>query len=160
LETHFAQCSTSHSLSAGTLRGMHFQRAPDAEVKLVRCVRGRIYDVVIDLRPRSATYRAWLGFHLGPPADDFILYVPRGFAHGFQTLADDTEVTYQISDAYAPRSADGVRYDDPAFGIDWPLPIAAISQKDGAWPLLDDRDPPFAGWVDEVQPAPASADAL
>lgn len=112
---------------------MHFQAAPDAEIKLVRCVRGAIRDVIIDLRPGSATYCSWRSFELS--AENALqLYVPEGFAHGFQTLTDDAEVAYLISAFYAPNSATGVRYDDPAFAIDWPLPVAEISQRDRGWP--------------------------
>jgi dTDP-4-dehydrorhamnose 3,5-epimerase len=112
---------------------MHFQRPPYAEIKLVRCTRGAIWDVVIDLRRRSPTFMRWEGFELS--ADNHAtLYVPRGFAHGFQTLTDDTEVFYQISDFYAPDAAGGLRFDDPAFRIDWPLPVSVISARDVSWP--------------------------
>ncbi|KIZ47620.1 MULTISPECIES: dTDP-4-dehydrorhamnose 3,5-epimerase [Rhodopseudomonas] len=133
LETVFPQHSISHSLHKGTLRGMHFQRAPHGEVKLVRCLIGSIFDVIIDLRPESPTFRRWLGFELS--ADNGLqLYIPRGFAHGFQTLSDDARVNYLISDFYAPDAASGVRHDDPAFGIDWPLPVTTINDKDRRWP--------------------------
>jgi dTDP-4-dehydrorhamnose 3,5-epimerase len=138
LETDFVQCNSSANVRAGTLRGLHFQAPPHEEVKMVRCVRGRIYDVVVDLRADSPTFLRWQGFELGRGADS-ILYIPRGFAHGFQTLEDDSEVTYQISTAYAPGFADGVRYDDPLLGIAWPLPVAAISEKDRAWPSIAQR---------------------
>jgi dTDP-4-dehydrorhamnose 3,5-epimerase len=133
LTTGFVQHSTSQSVTRGTLRGMHFQRAPHAEVKVVRCLKGAIWDVIIDLRPDSPTYRHWQGFEL--TADNQIqLYVPQGFAHGFQTLCDDTQVGYLISAFYAPQAASGVRYNDPAFAIDWPLPVTEISEKDRSWP--------------------------
>jgi dTDP-4-dehydrorhamnose 3,5-epimerase len=112
---------------------MHFQRAPHGEVKVVSCLKGAIFDVVIDLRSDSTTCRRWLGVELSA-ANRRQLYVPEGFAHGFQTLCDDTEVGYLISAFYAPQAADGVRYDDPAFDIDWPLPVTAISEKDRNWP--------------------------
>ena len=133
LSTELAQCSLSYSARSGTVRGMHFQRPPHEEDKLVRCGRGRIWDVVIDLRPASPTFRQWQGFELSA-ANRRALYVPKGFAHGFQTLADDTEVAYQISAFYAPEAADGVRHDDPAFAIAWPRPVTALSPRDRAWP--------------------------
>ncbi len=133
LTTGFVQHSTSQSVARGTLRGMHFQRAPHSEVKVVRCLKGAIWDVIIDLRPDSPTYRRWQGFEL--TADNQRqLYVPEGFAHGFQTLSDDTQVGYLISAFYAPLAASGVRHDDPAFAIDWPLPLTEISDKDRNWP--------------------------
>jgi dTDP-4-dehydrorhamnose 3,5-epimerase len=119
---------------------MHFQRPPRSEVKVVRCVKGAIWDVIIDLRPDSSSYRRWQGFEL--TADNQRqLYVPEGFAHGFQTLCDDARVSYLISAFYAPLAASGVRYDDPAFAIDWPLPVSEISEKDSTWP--DFRDTAF-----------------
>ena len=133
LETAFVQHSTSFSTTRGTLRGMHFQHKPADEVKVVSCVRGAIYDVIVDLRKHSPTYRRWQGFELS--ADNRRrLYIPAGYAHGFQTLSDDAEVEYLISEFYAPGSATGVRYDDPAFAISWPLPVTVISEKDRAWP--------------------------
>jgi dTDP-4-dehydrorhamnose 3,5-epimerase len=133
LVTDIAQCSLSINKRAGTVRGMHFQRAPDDEVKLVRCQRGAIYDVIIDLRPDSASYRQWQGFELSAE-NHRALYVPKGFAHGFQTLTDDAEIFYQISQFYAPAAATGVRWDDPAFRVAWPLPISTITDKDCSWP--------------------------
>lgn len=118
----------------GTLRGMHFQRAPYEEVgSLVGCLKGRILDVIIDLRPDLPTFRRWEAFELSPDCGRQI-YVPKGFAHGFQTLTDDVEVRYMISQFYAPEAASGVRYDDPAFTIDWPLPVDVISDRDRDWP--------------------------
>ena len=136
LVAEFVQANHSHNVAAGTLRGMHFQRAPHGEVKLVRCVQGAIHDVIIDLRPESPTYRRWEGFDLDAETGR-MLYVPAGFAHGFQTLRDETHVTYQVSHPYTPAAEGGVRWDDPAFGIAWPLPVGVISPKDAAWPLLD-----------------------
>ena len=133
LTTQFVQNSTSHSNARGTLRGMHFQRAPHAEVKVVSCLKGALWDVIIDLRPESPTYRRWQGFELSA-ANQRQLYIPAGFAHGFQTLCDDTQAGYLISAFYVPQAAAGVRYDDPAFGIDWPLPASVISEKDRSWP--------------------------
>ena len=133
LQTSFVQHSTSYSAKRGTLRGMHFQRTPHSEAKLVRCLKGVIWDVIIDLRPSSSTYCHWQGFEL-TSENRCQLYVPKGFAHGLQTLCDDTEVGYLISEFYAPTAADGVRFDDSAFAINWPLPVTAISEKDAAWP--------------------------
>ena len=135
LETKFVQHSTSYSARKGTLRGMHFQRPPHGEVKLVSCLAGTIWDVIIDLRPSSPTYRCWQGVELTARAR-LQLYVPQGFAHGFQTLCDDVEVGYLISEFYAPSAASGVNYNDPAFAIDWPLPVIAISERDAAWPAF------------------------
>jgi dTDP-4-dehydrorhamnose 3,5-epimerase len=133
LETRFVQHSTSLTVRQGSVRGMHFQRAPHEEVKLVRCAKGAVHDVLIDLRPGSPTYRRWESYEL-TAENRRQLYVPAGLAHGFQTLMPDTEVGYLISAFYAPAAAAGVRYDDPAFGIRWPLPVADISAKDRAWP--------------------------
>jgi dTDP-4-dehydrorhamnose 3,5-epimerase len=139
LTTQFVQHSTSHSTAKGTLRGMHFQRAPHGEVKVVRCLQGAIWDVIIDLRPRSPTYRRWQGFEL-TAQNHRQLYVPEGFAHGFQTLCDDTQVSYLISASYAPQAADGVRHDDAEFAISWPLPVTEISDKDRTWPDFATRE--------------------
>ena len=128
-----AQCSLSYNRRKGTLRGMHYQAPPHEEVKMVRCTAGAIYDVVIDLRPGSSTRGRWLGVDLSA-ANHHHLYVPAGFAHGFQTLADDTEVFYQISQFYHPESARGLRYDDPAFGIRWPLSDITVSTRDLSFP--------------------------
>jgi dTDP-4-dehydrorhamnose 3,5-epimerase len=133
LDTTLAQASLSYNRSTGTLRGMHYQRAPHAEVKLVRCTRGAIWDVALDLRPGSPSYGRWQGFEL-TAANGAALYIPAGLAHGFQTLAPDTEVFYQISEFHTPEAAAGLRYDDPAFGIAWPLPVSCISPRDAAWP--------------------------
>ena len=133
LETSYSQHSISFSVSKGTVRGMHYQREPHSEVKLVRCVKGAIWDVVIDIRPGSPTYRKWQSFELSN-MNAHQLYIPKGFAHGFQTLSNDVEVNYLISEPYAPQSANGIRYDDPAFGINWPLAVTEISEKDLHWP--------------------------
>ena len=133
LPGEFVQASSSVSLRAGTLRGMHYQRAPHAEGKLVRCVRGAIHDVVADLRPDSPSYRQAEAFELRE-GGDAMLYIPPGCAHGFQTLADETEVLYAMTTAFAPGAAAGFRYDDPAFGLAWPLPVATVAEKDLAWP--------------------------
>lgn len=133
LDPAIAQCSLSVSRRRGTLRGLHFQAAPHEEAKLVRCVRGAIHDVIVDLRPGSARFLRHEAVALSH-ADRRALYVPRGFAHGFQTLEDDTEVLYQISTPYSPEHARGVRWDDPAFGIRWPLLPPILLERDAAYP--------------------------
>lgn len=133
LPTHFVQCSVSVNHRKGTLRGMHFQRAPSPEGKLVTCTRGRIYDVVVDIRRDSPSFRKWSGFELSEK-NKTLLYIPPGFAHGFQTLEDETDVFYQMTEFYRPELADGVRWDDPAFAISWPLPVSTISEKDRSLP--------------------------
>lgn len=133
LVSDVAQLNLSYSSRKATLRGMHYQVAPYEEVKVVGCVRGTLYDVIIDLRPDSATYKGTFGLELSA-ANRKMLYVPAGFAHGFETLEDDTEVLYLISSFYTPTAERGIRYDDPAFGIEWPLPVAVLSEKDAAWP--------------------------
>ena len=112
---------------------MHYQLEPAGEAKLVRCTRGRVYDVALDLRPDSPTYLAWTGLELVGGEGD-MLYIPPGCAHGYQTLAEDSEIYYLTSEFYHPQLATGVRYDDPVFGIKWPLPVSAISDKDAEWP--------------------------
>jgi dTDP-4-dehydrorhamnose 3,5-epimerase len=132
LISHLMQANISFSKKKGTLRGMHYQIAPNQESKLVRCTKGAIYDVIIDLRPNSLTYKQWLGTEL--TAENYkMLYVPESFAHGFQTLENDTEVIYQVSQFYAPQSERGVRYNDPAFGIKWPVDVQVITDKDNNW---------------------------
>ncbi|HST56594.1 MAG TPA: dTDP-4-dehydrorhamnose 3,5-epimerase [Solirubrobacteraceae bacterium] len=121
LDPRIVQCSTSFNARAGTLRGLHHQVAPHEESKLVRCVRGRVFDVVVDLRPASPTHRRWVGVELSADGARS-LFVPAGCAHGFQTLVDDSEVLYQITAPYMPSAARGVRWDDPAFAIRWPRP--------------------------------------
>jgi dTDP-4-dehydrorhamnose 3,5-epimerase len=134
LVSELAQCSISRNRLAGTLRGMHFQTAPHEEAKLVRCTAGAVFDVIIDLRRDSATYGEWLGVELEAERGN-ALFVPKGFAHGFQTLVDETDVLYMISDPYVPETASGVRWDDPAFGIDWPdATVRTISERDRSWP--------------------------
>ena len=133
LDSKVVQCNLSYNLKAGTLRGMHFQQPPVSEAKLVRCVRGAIHDVVVDLRPQSATYQRHFAVELSME-NRRALFVPALFAHGFQTLTDHTEVEYQMSEFYAPEAARGFRHDDPAFAIRWPLPISVISPQDLVWP--------------------------
>ena len=133
LVSRVVQTNISFNKKRGTLRGMHYQVAPYEQVKLVRCTAGAIYDVIIDLRPDSPTFRKWTGVEL--TAENYtMLYVPENVAHGFQTLEDNTEVTYQVSQFYSPESERGVRYDDPVFQVEWPLPVEVISEKDIAWP--------------------------
>lgn len=143
LVTDLAQCSISFNSQAGTLRGLHFQTAPHAETKVVRCTRGAIWDVAVDLRPESATYCRWFAAELS--ADNHrMLYIPAGFAHGFQTLAADSEVFYQISTPYHRASAAGVRWDDPAFGIEWPNTTGRV---------MSPRDAAFENYLPQRSPA-------
>jgi dTDP-4-dehydrorhamnose 3,5-epimerase len=130
------QASVSHNAVAGTLRGMHFQWPPSREAKLVRCERGRVYDVIIDLRPDSPTFTHHFPVTLDGERRN-ALYIPSGFAHGFQTLAADSDVIYMMSDFHRPDVADGLRFDDPAFGIDWPLPVTRIIERDRNYPNFD-----------------------
>jgi dTDP-4-dehydrorhamnose 3,5-epimerase len=133
LATRFVQANIGFSHKKATLRGMHFQSSPYEEVKLVRCTRGRIVDIIVDLRSDSFTYRQWLSIEL--TADNrTMLYVPEGCAHGYQTLEDNTEVVYDTSQFYAPHHATGVLHNDTAFGIAWPLPVEVISEADRNWP--------------------------
>lgn len=133
LPTHFPQCNISFNAAKGTLRGLHWQEEPFAEGKLVRCTRGVIVDVAVDLRPESATYLRWFSTEL--TADSArALYVPKGFAHGFQTLADGSEVFYQMSERYRQEASRGARWDDPAFGIDWPIKNPIFSARDANYP--------------------------
>ncbi len=134
LDPGLAQCSLSRNIRAGTLRGMHFQRPPHAETKVVRCTRGAIFDVIIDLRETSPSRGRWFGVTLDAERGT-ALYIPHGFAHGFQSLVDDSDVLYLISEPFAPASADGARWDDPEFGIEWPeVVVRTISARDVAWP--------------------------
>jgi len=136
LDPCVVQCNISFNRHSGTLRGMHYQIPPHTEAKLVRCTRGAIYDVIIDLRPSSPTYQKWTGVEL-TAENRSALYIPAGFAHGFQTLADDSEIFYQMSEFFAPEAARGIRWNDPTFGITWPLPVRVISKKDSAIPNFD-----------------------
>ena len=133
LNPSLAQCNISYNKVKGTLRGMHFQAPPYQEVKLIRCTMGAIYDVIIDLRPESPTFVNHFGVTLTPQGRN-MLYIPEGFAHGFLTLADDTEVFYQMSEFYAPNYGRGVRWNDPAFGIKWPAEVTVISERDANYP--------------------------
>ena len=140
LETRFPQVNTSLTAAAGTLRGMHFQLPPAAEVKIVRCIGGALHDVIVDLRPDSPTYLKWFGADLSAE-NRAMMYAPRGFAHGFMTLSDDTEALYLVSAFYAPEHERGVRFDDPRFGIRWPLVPKEMSAKDREWPDYDPAGP-------------------
>jgi dTDP-4-dehydrorhamnose 3,5-epimerase len=139
LDSTVAQCSVSFNHRRGTLRGLHFQAAPHEEVKLVRVTRGAVWDVIVDLRPESPTFRSHFSVVLSAE-DRNELYIPKGMAHGFQTLADGSEVFYQISEFYAPESARGYRWDDPAFAIPWPEPVTVISDKDRNLPLFEEAE--------------------
>jgi len=133
LPTRIAQINIIVNRARGTLRGMHYQAAPMTETKLFRVTRGAIYDVIVDLRSSSPTCGEWTSVELA--ADRYeMLFVPEGFGQGFQTLTDDTELTYQVSQFYSPEHGRGFRHDDPAFAIDWPLPVSVISEKDRTWP--------------------------
>ena len=141
LDARVAQANVSWNARRGTLRGLHFQRAPHAEVKVVRCTRGAVYDVIVDLRADSPTYTSWFGVELSAE-NGRSLYVPEGFAHGYQTLVDGSETFYLVSEPYATEAEGGVRWDDPAFGIAWPdVPDRVVSAKDRNWPDFV-REPP------------------
>ncbi len=133
LTPRLTQCSISYNRGAGTLRGLHYQVAPHGEAKLVRCTAGAIYDVAVDLRPASPTFCRHLAVALSA-ANRAMLYIPEGLAHGFQTLVDDTEVFYQMSEFHMPAFARGVRYDDPTFGIEWPIADPIVLERDAAYP--------------------------
>lgn len=137
----WVQMNHSMTSRAGAVRGMHYQNPPDAEIKLVRCIAGKVYDVIIDLRTGSPTFRHWFGVELSAENKQMI-YIPKGFAHGFQTLSDDCQLLYCHSHYYTPESEGAVRFDDPLIGIQWPLPATDLSARDAAHPYLDDR---FAG---------------
>jgi dTDP-4-dehydrorhamnose 3,5-epimerase len=136
LSPHLAECNISFNKKKGTLRGMHYQAAPNGQAKLVRCTMGSIYDVIIDLRTGSPTFRQWVGVEL-TAANRRMLYVPKEFAHGFQTLEDDTETFYQMSDIYVPESGRGVRWNDPAFDISWPETVTLMNERDRTYPDFD-----------------------
>jgi dTDP-4-dehydrorhamnose 3,5-epimerase len=141
LNPRVTQCSVSQNRWQGTLRGLHFQKVPAEEAKLVRCPRGAIFDVVVDLRPGSSTFGHWFAETLSA-LNGWMLYVPEGCAHGFQALSDDVEVAYQMSTAYRPELSIGIRWNDPRLGIAWPLPDPILSDRDRALPLLEELFPP------------------
>ncbi len=136
LATTFVQANTSLSAEAGTLRGLHFQRAPAEEAKLMRCVAGAMWDVIVDIREGSPTYLQSFGVELSAE-NGRQMYVPKGFAHGFQTLQPNTMAAYMVDEYYTPGVEEGFRFDDPALGIDWPHAITTISEKDQTWPLIN-----------------------
>ncbi len=134
------QCNLSFNHKKGTVRGMHLQIAPHPEAKYIRCIRGAVMDIIVDMRPGSPTRLQYVAVELSQD-NCRGLYVPPFFAHGYQTLTDDTEVSYQVSGGYAPQAERGLCYNDPALKLPWPLPVTVISVKDRSWPLLRDRDP-------------------
>jgi dTDP-4-dehydrorhamnose 3,5-epimerase len=136
LDSDLAECNISMNKQKGTLRGMHYQAPPHGQTKLVRCTMGAIYDVLIDLRSSSPTFKQWVGFELSA-INHLMLFIPKGFAHGFQTLEDNSEVFYQMSYPYIHSSGSGVRWNDPAFGIDWPLPVKVINARDNSYKDFD-----------------------
>jgi dTDP-4-dehydrorhamnose 3,5-epimerase len=131
----FVRSAISHNHKRGTLRGLHFQRAPHSEAKLVICIRGAVYDVMADVRPDSPTFGQWDGLEL-TPENRRTLFLPEGVAHGYQTLCDESTVHYHLSDYYAPHLGDGVRWDDPTLAIEWPLPPSILSEQDKRWGVL------------------------
>ena len=135
LSGELCQSNVGFSHRAGTVRGLHFQTPPHAEVKIVRCTRGSVFDVIVDVRPDSPSYQHWFGVHL-TAENRKMLYVPKGMATGYMTLEDDTEINYHTSERFAPHAATGIRFDDPAVGIAWPLKVTAISEQDRSWPLI------------------------
>jgi len=139
IKSAVVQANVSYNKYKHTLRGMHFQTEPYGEAKLVRCTKGAIYDVIIDVRKNSPTYKEWIGVELSE-GNFRMLYVPEGFAHGFITLQDETEITYQVSEFYTPGAEKGIRWDDAEFGIDWPADPAIISEKDENWPDFTNRN--------------------
>ncbi len=140
LEPVIAQANAAYNNTAGTVRGMHFQFPPRAETKIVRCTRGAIVDIIVDLRPESPTYLQSVSVELNEE-NGRALYVPERFAHGYQTLLDGTETSYQVGEFYAPETEGGLAYDDPRLGLVWPLPVTAISEKDARWQPLEVVEP-------------------
>jgi dTDP-4-dehydrorhamnose 3,5-epimerase len=157
LNTRIAQANVAFNRRKGTLRGMHFQFPPAAESKLVRCTRGAIVDMIVDLRPGSPTYLEHIAVDLNEE-NGTALYVPERFAHGYQVLADGTETSYQVGEFYTPEAEGGLRFDDPRLALDWPLPVTELSEKDRAWALLDEIEPELRRRM-AAAPAPAGAGA-
>ena len=142
LTNNIAQANVSFNPKKGTMRGMHYQVDPYQETKLVRCTRGALYDVIIDLRPNSSTYKQWFGIEL--TQDNYtMLFVPEDFAHGFVTLEDNTEAIYQVSEFYTPGAEQGIRWNDPGIAIDWPIEPGVVSEKDASWPDFSDLKKPI-----------------
>ena len=137
LQTRICQCNTSFNYKKGTIRGLHFQKAPYQEAKLVRCIRGKIFDVIVDIRPNSPTFLKWVGFEL-TETNHRSLFIPEGMAHGYQTLEDNTEVFYQVSEFYHPEASVEIRWNDSDINITWPLELQSISEKDAKAPLASD----------------------
>ena len=136
LNSNLVQCNVSFSKKCGTLRGMHYQKKPFEESKVIRCIKGKIFDVIIDLRVSSSTFKKWVGVEL-TEKNYKMLYVPEGFAHGFQTLEDNSEIIYQVSEFYTPNSELGIHWNDPAFNITWPIEEKIITEKDNSWKSFD-----------------------
>ena len=154
LKPVIAQANLAFNKRKGTLRGMHFQFPPAAETKLVRCTRGAIVDIIVDLRPESPTYLQHVAVELS--ADNHrALYVPERFAHGYQVLEDITETSYQVGEFYTPEAEGGVRYDDPRLGLTWPLPVTEITEKDRGFPLLAEVEPEIARRMSDASSIPA-----
>lgn len=137
LQTRIRQCNTSFNNKKGTLRGLHFQKSPYQEAKLIRCIKGSIFDVMVDIRPHSKTFRQWLGYELSDTNNN-ALFIPEGMAHGYLTLRDNTEVFYQVSEFYHPEASCEIRWDDPEIGIHWPMQPVVISEKDAQAPFSAD----------------------
>ncbi len=136
LNSNLVQCNISFSKKRGTLRGMHYQKNPFEESKLIRCTKGKIFDVIIDLRPSSETFKKWLGVEL-TEENYKMLFVPEGFAHGYQSLVDNSEIVYQVSEFYTPNSESGIHWNDPSFKIGWPIEEKVITEKDDSWKPFD-----------------------
>jgi dTDP-4-dehydrorhamnose 3,5-epimerase len=154
LNPRLVQAGLSYNRLRGTLRGLHYQATPFQEAKLIRCLRGGIYDVIVDLRPESPTYLRWIGIDLNAE-NRTMLYIPEGFAHGFQTLADETEVFYQMTQFYEPGAERGARWDDPAFSICWPeVENRVISARDRSWPLFEPGQPPPLDTINATSDGP------
>lgn len=137
IDFSISQVNRSVTTHAGTVRGMHFQKTPHAEAKLIQCLKGSVYDVAVDMRPESSTYLQWYGTELSEE-NMKMYYLPEGFAHGFQSLTDQVELLYFMSTPYVPESASGVRWNDPRIQIEWKLPISTIAEKDSEWPFISD----------------------
>ena len=136
LKTEIKQSNLSGSVQKGTTRGLHYQVAPMAEVKFIRCIKGSVFDVLVDMRPESPTYKQWFGLKLSEQ-NQTAIYIPEGFAHGHQTLEDNSQIMYLTTQVYSPEHERGIRWNDPAIGVEWPLEPTVVSDKDQSWPLLD-----------------------
>lgn len=139
LNPNIVQCNISFSKNSGTLRGLHYQVKPFEESKVIRCTQGKIFDVIVDLRSNSKTYKNWFGIELSQE-NHKMLYVPEGFAHGFQSLEDNTEIFYQVSQFYTPKAECGIHWNDPTFNIKWPIEEKIITEKDNSWKQFDESD--------------------